>query len=530
MPSPSRDVNHEMRASDGGRALTKIPLMRTGNDAAGDELKGADGQHDAWNGTSASDRSAQLCRPRHRAGRHHPMGTGMSSKQKAVATRQLAAVAATAIALAVFDHDGLAGLSIDQLTTGSILERSPAGGILLAQLDEDRQPRGGGGVVAGLGVVEPESGAIDLSPGIPGVLSMVSVKEADRVQRGQLVASLKNDDLKARVAQAEATLRIRAAQRAMVEKGPRTEEVRQAEARLRLEVGNLALAEEQYRRRQALVGQGAVSREAFNEAETTLKAGRERRAEAEEALAILTEGSRPEEIEAARAEEALAISQLDEARAALDLSEVRATVDGVVLRVYREPGEAITAQIETPVLQIADTSRLVVRTQVDETQFSDVAVGQSATITAAALGGRTLSGKVLRISPRLGAKVITADDPAELRDTRVLDVIVSLPEGVVLPINLRVDVMIDIASTPRGDENENEVSEAMETAPTLETVAMFLRQTTQGEARPDLDPLLIGSVERAVSRDDHHAPHNHDQDRAEAEDDPYADLMRLLKR
>ena len=95
-----------------------------------------------------SDRSAQLCRPRHRAVRHHPMGTGMSSKQKAVATRQLAAVAATAIALAVFDHDGLAGLSIDQLTTGSILERSPAGGILLAQLDEDRQPRGGGGVVA----------------------------------------------------------------------------------------------------------------------------------------------------------------------------------------------------------------------------------------------------------------------------------------------------------------------------------------------------------------------------------------------
>lgn len=499
--------------------------MRTGVEAAWPQFKGADGQHDAWIWSSALDRPARLYRTLLGICRRYPMGTRMSAKQKAVATRQLAAVAATAIALAVFDHDGVAGLRLDRLTTGSILDRSPAGGILLAQLDEGQQPRGSG-FVAGLGVVEPESGAIDLSPGIPGVLSMVSVKEADRVKRGQLVASLKNDDLKARVAQAEATLRIKAAQRAMIEKGPRNEEVRQAEARLRLEAGNLALAEEQYRRRQALVGQGAVSREAFNEAETALKAGRERRADAEEALAILTEGSRPEEIEAARGEEALAKSQLDEARAALELSEVRATVDGVVLRVYREPGEAITAQIETPVLQIADTSRLVVRTQVDETQFSNVAVGQSATITAAALGGRTLTGKVLRISPRLGAKVITADDPAELRDTRVLDVIVSLPEGVKLPINLRVDVMIDIGSIPRSEEDASEVSEVIESAPANETIAMSLRQTTQGERLPDLDPLLIGSVESAASHDDRHPRGHHHSDGLQ---DPYADLMLLLK-
>ena len=98
--------------------------MRTGIEAAWPQFKGADGQHDAWIWSSALDRPARLCRTLLGICRRYPMGTRMSAKQKAVATRQLAAVAATAIALAVFDHDGVAGLRLDRLTTGSILDRS----------------------------------------------------------------------------------------------------------------------------------------------------------------------------------------------------------------------------------------------------------------------------------------------------------------------------------------------------------------------------------------------------------------------
>lgn len=301
-------------------------------------------------------------------------------------------------------------------------------------------------VVAGLGVVEPGSGTVDLAAPTLGVLASVRVREGDRVRRGDIVAEIVNDDLKARLAQAEATLAIKTAQTRLIEDGPRAEKIRKAEAQLREEEGNIKLLQAQFDRRQRLVKEGAVSSEALNTAGNSLATARERRHAAQNSLEILRQGARPEEINAARAEVKLAENQLAEARAALAKSYVRASTDGVVLRRYREPGEAISTQNIVPVVQIADLSRLVVRTQIDETDIAELSIGQSAEISAAALNGRKLSGRVERISPRLGAKTISSDSPTEKRDARVLDVMVALPDGTSLPINLRVDVVIDLTS------------------------------------------------------------------------------------
>jgi ABC exporter DevB family membrane fusion protein len=268
------------------------------------------------------------------------------------------------------------------------------------------------------------------------------------VRKGEILAEIVNDDLKARVAQAEASLAIKTAQTRLIEDGPRAEEIRKAEAQLREEEGNIKLLQAQFERRQRLVREGAVSSEALNTASNSLSAARDRRSAAENSLQILRQGARPEEIKAARAEVKLAENQLAEARAALAKSYVRASTDGVVLRRYREPGEAISTQNIVPVVQIADLSRLVVRTQIDENDIAQLALGQSAEISAAALNGRKLTGRVERISPRLGAKTISSDSPTEKRDARVLDVMVALPPDANLPINLRVDVVIDLTSVP----------------------------------------------------------------------------------
>lgn len=344
---------------------------------------------------------------------------------------------ATAIAL-LQDVPKPMAITIDPVVTGTTTPANP----LVAQATDADAPR----VVAGLGVVEPMGGATDVAPGMVGVLATVLADEGDRVTRGQVLAQLFNEDLKAKVAQAEATVQIKRAQLALIEKGPRQQEILQAEAQLRAEESNLKLLEVQFQRRRSLAAQGAVSREDMNQAASALASSRERRASAAEALKILQDGSRPEEVEAARGEVALAENQLAEARAALEKSYVRAPIDGIVLRRYREPGEAITSQAAAPVMQIADTSRLIVRTQIDEADIAALAVGQTATISAAAFGERKLTGKVERISPRLGAKTVTAEGPTEKRDTRVLDVMVALPENLVVPINLRVDVLIDVTS------------------------------------------------------------------------------------
>lgn len=304
----------------------------------------------------------------------------------------------------------------------------------------------GKNVVAGLGVVEPASGIVELSALMPGVISSVYKMEGDPVARGEIVAELVNDDLKALVGQAKSTVEIEAARFALVEKGPRQEDIARAEALLNEEQSNMRLFEIQVRRREALVRQGAIARETLDEARRALAASKQRRTAALQQLDILRNGSRLEEIEAARASYKLAEEKLAEAQAMLNKSFIRSTIDGVVLRRYLQAGEALSTQPAIAIMQIADTSRLIVRTQIDENDITGLKVGQKARISAPALADKALVGTITRISPRLGAKTVNAQAADEKRDTRVLEVIVALDAGVQLPVNLRVDVVIDLES------------------------------------------------------------------------------------
>ncbi len=139
---------------------------------------------------------------------------------------------ATAIAL-LQDVPKPMAITIDPVVTGTTTPANP----LVAQATDADAPR----VVAGLGVVEPMGGATDVAPGMVGVLATVLADEGDRVTRGQVLAQLFNEDLKAKVAQAEATVQIKRAQLALIEKGPRQQEILQAEAQLRAEESNLKL-------------------------------------------------------------------------------------------------------------------------------------------------------------------------------------------------------------------------------------------------------------------------------------------------
>ena len=300
--------------------------------------------------------------------------------------------------------------------------------------------------VAGLGVIEPETGLIDLAPLTPGGIAAIYVHEGDKVKKGELLAELVNADLKARVAQAEAQLALKQADLRRVRNGSRPEDIQKAEAQLREEESSLKLLELQLARRQYLASKGDISTDALNTATSSRDASRQRRQAALKNLELLRKGSRLEEIEAAEADARLAEQQLAEARANLDKTYVYATMDATVLRRYLEPGEVVIGQTISPIVQIGDTMHLTVRTQIDEDDIAPLRLGEIAEISAAGFGGRKYKGHVTRISPRLGAKSVTSNSPTEKRDARVLDVIVTLDPGVELPVNMRVDVVIDTAA------------------------------------------------------------------------------------
>ena len=70
----------------------------------------------------------------------------------------------------------------------------------------------GGIVAAGPGRVEAVSEEVRVSAQVGGRLQAVLVEENDRVTAGQVLATIDNADYRARVASAEATLRLREAE------------------------------------------------------------------------------------------------------------------------------------------------------------------------------------------------------------------------------------------------------------------------------------------------------------------------------
>ncbi len=294
----------------------------------------------------------------------------------------------------------------------------------------------------GAGRLEPSSGEIDLAADVVGVLSTISVKEGDRVGKGQVLAELSNQDAASRVAQAAATLQMQASRLEKLKRGPRREERQQAVAAIQEQDASLGRLERDLAREKLLFGRGYASRAQLEQAQSAQGVAAARRTSSAEALAQIDAGPRREDVSSAEAEVKLAQAQLDEARAALEKTRIRAPIDGVVLRVSKHIGEAVGLGASSVILQVGNLDRIVARTQIDEADIARVSKGARAYVTAPAYPGRRFGGEVTDISPRLGAKTIQSGAPTEKRDASVLDVLVTLDPGTVLPVGLRVDCAI----------------------------------------------------------------------------------------
>ncbi len=113
-----------------------------------------------------------------------------------------------------------------------------------------------------------------------------------------------------------------------------------------------------------------------------------------QALRLMREGPRPEEIEAARQTLREAKAGVSAAEVALAKSRLKASCDGVVLLRNLEPGE--TAQAGAAVISIGDLEHPWVNIYVPEYELPKVRLGQSARVSADGQS-QPLQGKVTRV-------------------------------------------------------------------------------------------------------------------------------------
>jgi HlyD family secretion protein len=208
-----------------------------------------------------------------------------------------------------------------------------------------------------------------LSTIIGGRIEYLGVKEGDKVEKGQLLLKLWNDDQQASSALASAQVTLAA---------KRSEEVCIAAAN----------AEKEAKRQAELRARGFVSPSREETARTDAEV---RRAACATAQADI-----------AQAEARLKSTRVDQGRVAL-----YAPFAGTVAKIVGELGEYSTPSppgVQTPpAIDLFDDSCLYVKAPMDEVDAPKIRVGQTVRITLDALPGKMLPGTVRRVAPYVSA-------------------------------------------------------------------------------------------------------------------------------
>ncbi|MDP2324940.1 MAG: efflux RND transporter periplasmic adaptor subunit [Gammaproteobacteria bacterium] len=220
-------------------------------------------------------------------------------------------------------------------------------------------------------VANTRAGTVDacnrarLAPPMGGQIASLPFKEGNRVQKGDVLLELWNDDQRAQVSQAE---------REAVAARSRTRE-----ACVTASVAAKNAVRIRQLRTQNLVSEGETER------------------------AVGDADSRAAACDAARDQEKVSQARIDVARAQLERTILRAPFTGVIAEINGEVGEFVTPSpvgIPTPpTVDLVDGSCLYISAPIDEVDAPRVRAGQRASITLDAFPGQRFPGLVRRVAP-----------------------------------------------------------------------------------------------------------------------------------
>lgn len=241
-----------------------------------------------------------------------------------------------------------------------------------------------------------------LSAPAGGQIAQLLVKKGQRVQAGEVLLSLWNEDLQAQLKLTEQQLH--------------TTQTRVDEA-----CTVAALSSKEAARARQLRAQGFISAEGLERAE----------ADAQAKQAGCT---------AARSEISQSQSRINVAKAGLQRMVLRAPFDGIVADISGELGEYATPSppgiLTLPAIDLIDDRCLYVSAPIDEVDAAHIKVGQTSRITLDAIKGKSFVGKVKRIAPY----VLELEKQARTVEVEVE--FVTRPDGENLLVGYSADVEI----------------------------------------------------------------------------------------
>ncbi len=294
-------------------------------------------------------------------------------------------------------------------------------------------------VLSAEGVLFPIQQA-SLSPKISAPVRRFYVQRGDRVHRGELLAVLENHDLAAAVVSAKGSYDQAKATYASATTSTLPEEIQTATLNVQDARTSLNAEQKLYDSDQKLYRQGAIARKQLDATQVALTSARSAYQTAQKHLQNLEASGASQQRQAAKGQLEAAHGQYQGATAQLAYTEIRSPIDGVVAERAVYPGDMAPAG--TPLLVVMDTSRVVVRLHVPESQAAQLKLGDSATLQVPGFTSK-FPAKVTVLSPALDPNSTTvevwvqADNPkGELKPGATVQVSITanmLPHALVIP-------------------------------------------------------------------------------------------------
>jgi HlyD family secretion protein len=228
-------------------------------------------------------------------------------------------------------------------------------------------------------------------------IASVAAREGDRIQKGQLLATLDTLRLSHEVSQAEAQVKAQREVLAALEAGTRSEDIRKAQADVEAAEAQQKNAEVVFHRKSMLAEKDLISIQERDDAKAAADSSQAQLKAAKETLALAIAGPRKEDIAAAREILKAYEAALSIAKRNLEYAYLYAPSDGVIQTRILEPGDMAAPQ--TPVFTLALTDPVWVRAYIPEPDMGKIRLGMSAEVTTDSYPGKRYKAWIGFISP-----------------------------------------------------------------------------------------------------------------------------------
>ena len=195
-----------------------------------------------------------------------------------------------------------------------------------------------------------------------------------------------------------------------LQNGPRPQEIAVQEAEVAAAQTKVDQAQDNLRRQKELFDQGAVAETALVDAQAAADTAQSELKAAQQVLDTLREGSRREDVAAAKARVDQARTSLQAAEQQLARTSIKPSFDAIVTVLYVEVGQYVGPG--TPVCEVVANEPPEVWFNLPQDKVASVKPGAAVDIRTDALPGEVIKGKVISVSP--AADVQTRQFPARV--------------------------------------------------------------------------------------------------------------------